>query len=227
MVREDAPFFGRACSYCYPGWRKTSYSCSFVNQQEDQQQVKIEENSDLDLVYIRHEKGWSCPINALIGCDDNGPIRVPCCCFLPYLHTYDNRTNTKLGTSRVICNCEPLCCPKFAVYDAEDNPKYLIRPDLCCFNCCYVCPKCERGAKCCYVPFYIRDYHTKEKIDPDDNDVALIDLYIGLKHECCTMKNLYSVKFPSNANNSDKATLVGAALLYDITMNEQAYDGQC
>jgi hypothetical protein len=88
-----------------------------------------------------------------------------------------------------------------------------------------VCPKCKwGGTKCCYIPFYIRDYHSEEKLDPDDGDVAIIDLYIGLKHECCTKKNLYSVKFPSVANNADKATFIGAALLYDMTLNEQNYD---
>ena len=178
--------------------------------------------SDYSDMNLRHEKNCSCPINAIVGCDDNGPIRVPCCCYLPYIDTYDARTNTKLGTSRLLCNCKPLLCPKFALYDSQ------IRPDLCCFNCCYVCPKCEwsncGSTKCCYIPFYIRDFHSEEKVDPDDKDVAIIDLYIGLKNECCTKKNLYSVKFPSTATTADKATFIGATLLYDMTINEQNYD---
>ena len=88
-----------------------------------------------------------------------------------------------------------------------------------------MCPKCNCGekTKCCYVPFFIRDYNTEEKLDPNDDDVAITDLYIGLAHECCTKKNLYSVKFPSTATDADKATLLGATLLYDITINEQNY----
>ena len=40
-------------------------------------------------------------------------------------------------------------------------------------------------------------------------------------HECCTKRNLYAIKFPENMNDSDKATLMGAALIYDMTLNEQ------
>lgn len=216
LTINDAYFY-RACSYCYPGSRSTTYSCGDT---DDNATV----TTAPDNVLIRHEKNCSCPANALIGISDNGPIRVPCCCYLPYIDTYDARTNTKLGSTKLLCNCKPLLCPKFAVYDHNNSPKYLIRPDLCCGNCCYKCPKCRSGAKCCFIPFYIRDYHSEEKLDPEDGDVAIIDLYIGLKHECCTKKNLYSVKYPSNADNSDKATLMGATLLYDMIINEQNND---
>jgi len=221
-IREDATFWGRTCSYCYPGARQTTYLCGV---EEYDTSVDLNQSPPpINTSIIRHEKNCSCPINAIVGCDDHGPVRVPCCCNLPYLNTYDTRTNTKLGSTKLLCNCKPLCCPKFAVYDHTNRPKYLIRPDLCCCNCCYVCPKCQSGTKCCYVPFYIRDFETEEKLDPTDGDVAIIDLYIGMKHECCTKKNLYSVKFPSTATAADKATLMGATLLYDVLINEQNYD---
>lgn len=158
-------------------------------------------------------------MSVLLGYNEGGPARVPCCCYLPYLNTFDGITNEKLGSTKAICNAEPLCCPKFVVFDASDKPKYLLQPDLCWYNQCYDI-KCDgEGAKCCYVPFYIRDYVSKEKMG--DDEVAIIDLYIGLRHELCTKQNLYAVKFPETATDADKATLMGATLIYDVTLNEQ------
>lgn len=206
QVTEDAGYCGRTWSHCYPGFRATTYSVKSTDP-DDQR------------ILIKHEKKQTCPINFLLGYGDQGqPIRCPCCCFLPYLDTYDAITNQKLGSSKVICNCKPLCCPKFAVHDADDKPKYLLRPDLCWCDQCYDV-KCGKGAKCCYIPFYIRDYVTEDKLG--DEDVAIVDLFIGLEHELCTKKNLYAIKFPESASDADKATLMGAVLVYDITLNEQ------
>lgn len=207
-VKEDADYWGRCISYCYPGYRPTTYSVQSVGDDTEMRTI------------IRHQKTRTCPISALIGWGDNGhPLRIPCCCYLPYLDTFDAVTNEKLGSTKVLCDCAPLCCPKYAVFDAYDKPVYLLQPDLCCYDQCYQCPKCEDKAKCCFIPFYIRDFETKEKCG--DEDVAIVDLYIGMKHELCTKQNLYAVKFPASATDANKATLMGATLLYDITLNEQ------
>lgn len=203
-IKETATFWGRTCSYCYPAFRKTIYS---VRKGEDQEGE----------VVLKFQKSWSFPINFLLGYADNGPIRCPCCCFLPYLETIDGKTNDKLGSAKVICDAHPLWCPKFAIYDESEQPMYKLQPDLCCYEQCYVCKR-GKGAKCCYMPFFIRDYHTGER---EGDEIALIDLYVGMTHECCTKRNLYSVKFPSKMKKSMKPTIMGAALLYDICLNEQ------
>jgi hypothetical protein len=69
------------------------------------------------------------------------------------------------------------------------------------------------------VPFYIRDPHTKEKLD--GGEAVITDLWAGWMHECCTRRDLYSVKFPKSATAAQKATLLGVAHLIDITDVEQ------
>ena len=207
-ITEDAGYWGRTFSFCYPGFRSTTYSVQSSDGNSEE-------------VLVKHKKSISCPINALLAYSDNGPVRIPCCCFLPYLETFDGRTDQKIGSTKVLCNWKPLCCPKFGIFDADDKPKYLLEPNLCCYDQCYECPTCDKGAKCCFIPFYIRDYDTKERLG--DDDVAIIDLYVGMKHECCTKRNLYGVKFPKVMTDAEKATMMGATLIYDITINEQMY----
>lgn len=43
----------------------------------------------------------------------------------------------------------------------------------------------------------------------------------GMAAECCTRRGLYGIKFPTQATAEQRATLVGAALLIDVTIFEQ------
>jgi hypothetical protein len=45
--------------------------------------------------------------------------------------------------------------------------------------------------------------------------------WAGWKHECCTKKDLYAIKFPAGASVATKATIVGGAHLLDISFMEQ------
>ena len=207
-IEEDAPYLGRCCSYCIPGGRPTTYYVHRGSTKDDP-------------VVLKHQKEWTCGQNMLVGISDNGPVRCPCCCFLPYLDTIDPETNTKLGTSRYLCD---LCLfiPKFGIYDAHGNPQYLLRPNTCCCGCCIRCKCCEKGARCCQVPYYFRDYHTKENVEPDDDEVSVRDLWAGIASEACTRKNLYTVKYPSSCKDAaTKAVVQGAVLLLEMTMVEQ------
>lgn len=206
-IFEDATCCGRTCSYCLPAFRETSYT--------------VYQGDDSTTPLYRHKKDWTCGSSCLLAITDNGPVRMPCCCCLPYLDSYEVATNRKIGSTRLICNCSPLWCPKFAVYNSLNEPQYLLQPDLCCCQQCIRCHcNCQnRSTKCCYIPYHIRDYQTKEKLG--DEATAMTDLWAGLRRECCTRRDIYAVKFPTSFSDDMRATMIGATLLYDITLREQ------
>jgi len=151
---------------------------------------------------------------------DNGPVRVPCCCCLPYIETIDGN-GQMLGRSEYICDMW-LCVPKYDLKDKNGTRMYRVRPETCCGGCCIKC-KCDgKKGKCCRVPFLVRQ--------PDPpyaqvGDAAIQDLWAGMANECCTQREMYQVKFPQDLNQKDpdaiKKTLTGMTLLVDITVNEQ------
>lgn len=209
-VKEEAPYIGRCCSYCYPGARSTTYTV-------------YEGASDQGRRLMTHEKSCTCPISFLILQGDGGPVRCPCCCPpLPNLVTKDS-AGAVLGETKYVCD---MCCfiPKYDVFDSAGHRLYRIRPDTCCGGVCPRCRCCDgKGSKkCLRIPFPIRDPETGERI----GDAVIGDLWAGLAAECCTQKNLYEIKFPKDsAFNRDPekvmATLIGASLLIDLTVFEQ------
>jgi len=221
-ITEKAPYIGRCCSYCYPGFRNTVYEV---------REGQRKEGNPL----FTHEKGWTLPSCCLIVVSDNGPVRVPCCCCLPYLETKDSH-GTKIGTSRYVCDAF-LCVPKFDMFNKKDQHIYRVRPDTCVGGCCVRCRCCDNNGggggkgKCCRVPFIVRKpFPPHEQVD----DAAITDLWAGFKAECCTQREMYAVKFPKagsegmkdDATTPDnvenvKKTLIGMTLLVDITVNEQ------
>jgi len=148
-------------------------------------------------------------------CTQDGVIRCPCCCFLPYLNTRD-RSGQLIGTSKYMCD-HCLFVPKFQVMDAQGREVYRVRPDTCVLGCCVRCKCGGVKGKCCRVPYVIRDPRTNAPIE----DAEIVDMWAGFKNECCTRKNIYGIKFPSQASQQMKASLIGTALLIDITMVEQ------
>mmetsp|Transcript_23935 Transcript_23935/g.65228 ORF Transcript_23935/g.65228 Transcript_23935/m.65228 type:complete len:278 (-) Transcript_23935:226-1059(-) len=206
-MKEDAPYVGRCCSYCYPGARKTTYEVRAGDSQTGQ-------------VLFKHEKAWTLPSCCLLIVSDSGPVRVPCCCCLPYIETTDASGNL-LGRSQYICD---MCCfvPKYDLLDKNGNRIYRVRPDTCVGGTCVKC-KCDgKKGKCCRVPFLVRK---PEPPFEQVGDAAITDLWAGMKAECCTQREMYQVKFPedlSQQNPEDvKKTLIGMTLLVDLTVNEQ------
>lgn len=86
--------------------------------------------------------------------------------------------------------------------------------------------KCRCGGgtrgKCFRIPFYIRN--PQAPYEPV-GDAAITDMWAGMKHECCTNREMYAVKFPKDMKEGDedaiKKTVIGMTLLVDITLNEQ------
>ena len=109
---------------------------------------------------LEFNKGWNLPICCLIPTGEGDPLQCPCCCFLPSLETYvvDGSSRSLVGSSAYLCD-EKLFVPKFMVSDYTGAPKYLIRPDTCCFDCCATCrfdPGNRRASRMMYIPFFVR-----------------------------------------------------------------------
>ena len=68
--------------------------------------------------------------------------------------------------------------------------------------------------------FYLRNPETNDKI----GDGQISDLWLGLKNECCHKRNMYAIQYPPGATDAMKKTLIGTALLVDITVFEQEQD---
>jgi len=203
-MKEEASWCGRCMSNPWPGWRATKYT---VYQGE----------SPGGQVLFTHEKPFTCSNCPVVMYGDGGPLRCPCCCCLPYLETRDSNRNL-LGTSRYICDtC--LFVPKFQVEDRNGKPVFRVRPETCVGGLCVKC-RCGNGTKgkCFRIPFPIRK---PEAPYSQLDDAAITDLWAGMAHECCTNREMYSVKFPSMATEDMKKVLIGTTLLIDITLNEQ------
>ena len=68
--------------------------------------------------------------------------------------------------------------------------------------------------------FYLRNPETNDKI----GDGQISDLWLGFKNECCHKRNMYAIQYPPGATDAMKKTLIGTALLVDITVFEQEQD---
>ncbi len=109
---------------------------------------------------LEFNKGWNLPICCLIPIGEGDPLQCPCCCFLPSLETYvvDGSSRSLVGSSAYLCDGK-LFVPKFMVSDYTGAPKYLVRPDTCCFDCCVTCrcdPFNRRASRMMYIPFFVR-----------------------------------------------------------------------
>lgn len=203
-IKEDSPYVGRCCSYCYPGFRSTEYSVRSGDSVHGP-------------VLFTHSKPWTCPSCFLVLQGDGGPLRCPCCCCLPYLETKD-ANGQLLGKTRYVCD-QWIFVPKYDVEDDRGKVRYRLRPDVCVGGCCVRC-RCGGGTKgkCFRIPFLIR--HPKEPYVQVD-DAAITDMWAGGLHECCTNREMYQLKFPEDADEKMRKTLIGSTLLVDITCNEQ------
>jgi hypothetical protein len=211
FIQEEAPWIGRCMSFACPGGREIKYTVY-------EGSAPPKDTPPSGRVLMTHEKGCSCPVNVLVPTDPQ--VRIPCCFQpMPYLITKD-ANGQKLGTSKYVCDiC--LFIPKFDVFDANDQHVYRVRPDVC-LGCCVKCNFGGPKGKCCRVPFPIRE--PKEPYNQIGNAV-IGDLWAGIKHECCTKRNIYEIIYPPEVvtmnNQAMKATLIGAGLLVDITTFEQ------
>jgi len=175
---------------------------------------------------VRLEKDFSMPTHCILHGQD-GDLIIPCCCNLPKMRTVAP-DGTVVGEAKYVCDMY-LFVPKIMAHGADGNPLFLIRPDTCCFDCCPFCECGGRGGNCLYLPFYIRDPTTKEKVGGGPGakglDAQIRNLWSGFKKECCTSADHFFVVFPKDADTATKASLIGATALLDYTVFEEKNGG--
>lgn len=99
------------------------------------------------------------------------------------------------------------------MYDAQDLPMFMIRPDTCCGDCLPVCGSGGFGksSSCIYMPFYIRTFDTLEKLPGGASvdfpgggmEAQIRNVWPGFKRECCTSADNCDVRAgPSAARAS-------------------------
>lgn len=210
-IREEAGFFGRCMSCWCPGARKTKWT--------------VREGTAPDApVLMTHEKAMTnshCPV-VCIG--DNGDlVRCPCCCFLPYLTTFDAE-GRELGTTKYMCNVPFCLVPKLDVVDPSDRAIFRVSPDTCCLGCCVRCTLKRQGGgrqRRFRIPYLIRS-----PTEPHEQlgDAAVSDLWAGVVRDCFTKREVYGVKFPEVPAGEDpqavKSLLVGTTLLINALFHE-------
>lgn len=227
FIQEDAPYVGRCFSHVRIAQSVSSLTfcaqfCDFVQLWPGFRQTTFNVHKGPDTtgrIAYQHKKDWTLSHSCLLGYDDHcHAIRLPCCCLLPYLDTLDENGQL-LGTTRLECSiC--VCIPRYAIFDPQGQPVLVIRPDTCC-GCCVSC-RCQRGINKCSIAFHLRNYQTMEKLG--DEDVAIRDIWPGCRAGCCSRRSVFNTKFPQNVDDSVKATLMGSALLMDMTLFELVHE---
>jgi hypothetical protein len=92
-MQEDAAWCDRTWSCWAPGCRPTLFRT--VQGKPDDSLLPKRDLSGV----ITHSKGRTCGQNAIIACSQDGMIRAPMCCCLPYMNTHDGNGQL-MGTSR-------------------------------------------------------------------------------------------------------------------------------
>lgn len=110
--------------------------------------------------------------------------------------------------------CRQLPCPEGLAVSIERTPATNpnVRPDTCCLGCCVRCRCGGKKGKCLCVPFLIRS--PKAPFN-HVGDAIIGDLWAGLAHECCTKKNMYDIKFPTDGlMQKNPATIMRGGVAY-------------
>ena len=205
---EESPFCPDRCFWS--GMRKFSIP------------IKVPDENGEVMMY--NEKAFSLPTHCIVH-GENGDLVIPCCCYLPTLKTY-TADKTYVGKSKYVCD-QYLFVPKLAIYDADNNPQFMIRPDTCCAGCCPVCDGGGKGSNCIFMPFYIRNFATLDKIPSavPGMDAQIRNVWPGFKREICTSADNYFVVFPAGTTSNTKGALLGATTLLDFTVFEEKNGG--
>eukprot|EP00391_Amoebophrya_sp_Ameob2_P001223 CAMPEP_0179004686 /NCGR_PEP_ID=MMETSP0795-20121207/13455_1 /TAXON_ID=88552 /ORGANISM="Amoebophrya sp., Strain Ameob2" /LENGTH=319 /DNA_ID=CAMNT_0020699001 /DNA_START=273 /DNA_END=1232 /DNA_ORIENTATION=- len=210
FMSESAECCPRCMSHFAPGYRQTSFDmwCGAWSQLGESQKPKPQS------VLLSHQKGLTFGHSCWIIEGDGGPVRVPCCCNLPYLETKDVNQQV-LGKTQYECD-HKICVPKYVVKAPDGTEWYRIRPDTCCGDCCTACEGSGPKGRCMAIPFYIRDPKSMQKLPgAEPGSVAAVNnLWSGVR-ECVNRQN-YALRFPAAATPNQKATLVGSNVLIEM-----------
>lgn len=151
------------------------------------------------------------------------PFKCPviCCCMVPWpqeITTYAGAgESAKIGMVKQDWRCIPAVCGKtyFKVYDATDQPKYVVEHDVCCNANCFA-PSCI-----CKV----RKLDIKDAADETRVVGSIENIFPGctFRSLCCgNLIDNYRLTFPTDASPEDKANLLAALMLVDFMLFSNA-----
>eukprot|EP00605_Chrysophyceae_sp_TOSAG23-4_P002111 GSChrysophyteH1.ASY1.ANO1.2337.1 assembled CDS len=133
----------------------------------------------------------------------NAPLK--CCCFQEV--TALSPAGSELGSVKED-TC--FCVPTFSVISSEGLVTHRISMSSCvggmCINCC-------DGCQTCSVPFYIHPVNKDGSTDRKVTDGHIIKKWSGAVSEIMTDADNFELKFPSEADENLKASLLGAVFM--------------
>lgn len=137
------------------------------------------------------------------------PFRCPvgtckCCCFQEIIASAGGSVIGSTIEKSVFNSC----VPQFDVKDASGNTKYAIHVQTCCGGCCMDC--CAGGCCSMKIPFYIYDPAQDE---PGKHLGEITKVWGGLSKELLTDADTFIIKYPTNADATTKANLLGSTFL--------------
>eukprot|EP00397_Hematodinium_sp_SG-2012_P044251 GEMP01049383.1.p1 GENE.GEMP01049383.1~~GEMP01049383.1.p1 ORF type:complete len:306 (+),score=63.34 GEMP01049383.1:262-1179(+) len=208
FVAERAGPCLRCLSHFAPGFRKTAFDTWLPNERGTSQP------------FMTHEKTCTNGRSCWIAQGDGGPVRVPCCCNLPYLET-KNATGQVIGRTQYVCDSF-LLVPKYEVLDGSNVRLFRIRPNTCIGGCCVKCECGKEKGRCFAVPYYIRNPQAPHDpvVASDGKDAEITNFWSSMTKECCMRQN-YALKFPRGVSPDVKATLMGSTFLIEMLDFEQ------
>jgi len=164
------------------------------------------------------DKPLTCPAFCVVQ-TDSGQMDIPCCCCLPYLTPMTPQGQAM--NSQSLYHCDPYCfVPKFT-YHEKGTMIYMVKPETCCGGCCVACDCCS-GKGLVYIPFYFHD--DKDQVIGgeynDPNTPQIRKVWAGLKKECCSTADTFTVVFPENCSTERKVGLLGLTFLIDFVYFE-------
>eukprot|EP00547_Thalassionema_nitzschioides_P000995 CAMPEP_0194207658 /NCGR_PEP_ID=MMETSP0156-20130528/6332_1 /TAXON_ID=33649 /ORGANISM="Thalassionema nitzschioides, Strain L26-B" /LENGTH=347 /DNA_ID=CAMNT_0038934469 /DNA_START=138 /DNA_END=1181 /DNA_ORIENTATION=+ len=231
-IHEESDFLQRCFVGDFPGSRETRFvqhagippaALSQENAHECRIQFQptspflTEEERRRDVVAI-HEKEMTLPVGL--------------CYYQPYMTSVKPEDGSVYGETRYICDA-CLFVPKFHVLNGNGQVRFVLRPDTCLGGAC-VRPRCGgRNGKCFRVPYLIRDPKTLEPLttttEPQKDNAAksksssqVTFLWSGWANEVLLDRHAYHVAFPVDATPEEKVTLIGSAILVDVTLYEHS-----
>merc|ERR1719336_2614472 len=115
FASESAGCCARCISHFAPGFRPTSFDVWGGAHSHKSQEGAVPPE---DQMMLTHSKGCTNGVCCWIAEGDGGPLRIPCCCFLPYFETYDAQNKQLIGRTNYVCDA-CLFVPKYEVMDAN------------------------------------------------------------------------------------------------------------
>jgi len=145
-----------------------------------------------------------------------GPTACKCCCYQTMSFKSGGQDLGKIEEQYYYC------VPVFKIYQ-DGNYIYKIHSPTClgglCVNCCAEGNPCF-GKGCCKVPYHIFPASQENTDDNAPHSGKILKLPKSMMTEILTDANAFDVTFPEDANNSQKAMIMGTAIFLNALFFE-------